>query len=80
MNKTVVKVFMVIGILVLVFLAWNIIFSDGGILKTAYNEVVEGVNGQWEKIAGDGSELLPSWGDADNGADDGDGGFDIDID
>lgn len=80
MNKTVVKVFMVIGILVFVFLAWNLIFSDGGILKVAYNEVVEGINGQWEKVAGEGAELLPSWGDADNGVDDGDGGFKIDID
>lgn len=61
MNKTVKKVFMLIGVLVAIFIAWQLIFNDGGILRTMYNSVANGINGQWAKIAGSGQELLPAW-------------------
>lgn len=61
MNKTVKKVFMLIGVLVAIFIAWQLIFNDGGILRTMYNSVANGINGQWAKIAGSGQELLPTW-------------------
>lgn len=61
MNKTVKKVFMLIGVLVAIFIAWQLIFNDGGILKTMYNSIANGINGQWAKIAGSGQELLPAW-------------------
>lgn len=61
MNKTVKKVFMLIGVLVAIFIAWQLIFNDGGILKTMYNSVANGINGQWAKVAGSGQELLPAW-------------------
>lgn len=70
MNKTVSKVFMLVGLLVIIFLAWQLIFNEGGILKTMYNSVANGVNGQWVKVAGSGQTILPNWGDsqaADNG-------------
>lgn len=61
MNKTVMKVFILIGILVVIFLAWTLIFNEGGILRTGYNAMAEGINGQWEKVAGDGQTILPLW-------------------
>ena len=39
MNKTVKKVFMLIGVLVAIFIAWQLIFNDGGILRTMYNSI-----------------------------------------
>lgn len=54
MNKTVKKVFMLIGLLVVIFIAWQLVFNDGGILKTGYNAIVKGINGQWAKVAGSG--------------------------
>ena len=74
MNKTIVKVFTIIGILVGVFIAWQLIFNDGGILKTAYNNLAEGINGQWAKVAGKDAEIIAKWGD--NAEKNGDG-FDI---
>ena len=75
MNKTVKKVFMLIGLLVIIFIAWQLIFNDGGILKTMYNSICNGINQQWVKVAGSGQTLLPTWGSSNataNGA-----GFDI---
>lgn len=75
MNKTVKKVFMLIGVLVIIFIAWQLIFNKGGILKTMYNSIANGINGQWAKIAGSGQSLLPAWSDStasDNGT-----GFEI---
>lgn len=75
MNKTVKTVFLLIGTLVVIFLAWQLIFNDGGILKTGYNALANGINGQWEKVAGTGQKILPEWGSS-NAADNGQG-FDI---
>ena len=77
MNGMVKKVFTLIGLLVAIFLAWQLIFNDGGILKVGYNALASGINGQWEKVAGQGQTLVPEWTDsnaASNGA-----GFDIDT-
>lgn len=60
MNKTVKKVFMLIGLLVLIFIAWQLIFNDKGIVRTMYNAVANGINGQWEKVSGNNG-LLPIW-------------------
>ena len=79
MSKTVRKVFLILGTLVLVFIIWQLVFNDGGIIKTAYNAIANGINGQWEKAAGDDADsLLPIWGDT--GADDNGDAFDIDTD
>lgn len=64
MNKTVKKVFMLIGLLVLIFLIWQLVFNDGGIVKTAYNALATGINGQWEKVSGS-KELIPEWDNSD---------------
>ena len=78
MKKTTIKVFGVIAVLVLIFLIWQLVFNDGGIIRTGYNAMANGINGQWEKVAGDGQTLLPLW-DAAVTGDDSDGGFDIDV-
>ena len=77
MNGTVKKVFMLIGLLVIIFIAWQLIFNDGGILKTVYNSVINGINKQWEKVAGSGETLLPKW-DSSNATANG-AGFDIET-
>lgn len=75
MNKIVKKVFMLIGLLVIIFLAWQLVFNNGGILRTMYNSIANGINGQWAKVAGSSQTLLPQWSDttaSNNGK-----GFDI---
>lgn len=77
MNKTIIKVFSIIGVLVAIFLIWQLVFNDGGIIKNGYNAIATGINTQWEKVAGKGSTLLVTWDDknaASNGT-----GFDIDT-
>ena len=76
MNKTVKTVFLLIGTLVVIFLAWQLIFNDGGILKTGYNALAKGINGQWERVAGTGQKIMAEWGD--NAKDNGQG-FKIDT-
>lgn len=76
MSKTVKTVFLIIGLLVLIFIVWQLVFNDGGILKTGYNAMAEGINRQWHKVAGSGSDILATWGD---NADDNGTGFDIDT-
>lgn len=77
MTKTVKTVFLIIGVLVLIFIVWQLVFNDGGILKTGYNAMAEGINGQWEKVAGSGKKILATWGSSN--ADDNGHGFDIDT-
>lgn len=68
MNKTVKKVFLLIGLLVLIFLIWQLVFNKGGIVRTVYKAMADGINDQWRKVAGGDHNLLPEWGD--NNADD----------
>lgn len=76
MNKTVTKVFLLIGLLVVIFLVWSLVFNDGGIIRTGYNALAGGVNSQWEKVAGTGETLLPEWAAGNSNGQ----GFDIDPD
>lgn len=77
MNGTVKKVFLIIGLLVLIFLIWQLFFNENGILVTAYNAMATGVNTQFEKATGTSTKLLPLWGDTD--AEDNGEGFNIDT-
>ena len=76
MNKTVKKVFLVIGILVAAFLIWQLFFNDGGVLITGYNAVAGVINNVWAAIVGDANaKIIPTWGDAvDKNGNDGLGG------
>ena len=78
MNNTVKRVFMLIGLLVFIFIVWQLIFNDAGIMVTLYNSMANGINEQWGKVAGSGQTLLPMWSDttaSSNGE-----GFNIDTD
>ena len=79
MSKTVRKVFLIIGTLVLIFLIWQLVFNDGGIIKTAYNALANGINGQWEKVAGKGKTILPTWDNSDADKNANGEGFNIDT-
>ena len=61
MNSTVKKVFLLIGLLVAIFLGWQLVFNDGGILKTGYNALANGINKQWAKVAGEDEKLVAVW-------------------
>lgn len=77
MNKTVKKVFLLIGLLVLIFLIWQLVFNKGGIVRTVYDAMVDGINDQWHKVAGSERNLLPKWG-KDNAVDETNGkGFEM---
>lgn len=76
-NGTVKKVFLLLGVLLLIFIIWQLVFNDGGIIMTGYNAVADGINAQWQKAAGDSSTLLPRFGD--NGNDNNGKAFDIDT-
>lgn len=77
MNKTVKKVFLLIGLLVLIFLIWQLVFNDGGIVKTGYNAIANGINKQWAKVAGRGQTLIPTWDKTDATKDANGQGFDM---
>ena len=62
MNKTVTKVFVIIGILVLCLVIWNFVFDTGGLAETVYTAVANTVNDVWATVAGSGADpLLPAW-------------------
>lgn len=61
MKKTIITVFLVLAVLVFVFLIWELFFADTGILHTVYNGAASGINTQWNKLAGNGSTLVPLW-------------------
>lgn len=77
MNPTIKKVFLIIGLLVLIFIVWQLVFNEGGILKTGYNSMANGINAQWQKVAGTGQTILALWDD--NNATDNNTGFEIDT-
>ena len=72
-SKGLIKsVFGIILLIVVIFLAWQLIFNKGGILKTAYNSMANGINAQWAKVAGSGNTVIAIWADS-NAADNGEG-------
>lgn len=66
LSKPVKTVFGLIATIVVIFLAWQMIFNKGGIIVTGYNAVVGVINTQWEKVSGN-SELIPEWNAETNG-------------
>lgn len=61
MSKTVRKVFLILGTLVLCFLVWQLVFNNGGIIRTGYNALANVVNTQYAKAAGSGKTILTRW-------------------
>lgn len=60
--KTITKVFLVVGTLVLIFLIWALFFNKDGVLQTGWNALISPVNNVWQNLTGDTTaELLPEW-------------------
>ena len=60
MNKTIVKVFIILGVLVLALLIWAFVFGNG--LSTIFNAVIDPINGIYQAMTGQKSQsLIPRW-------------------
>ena len=60
MNKTIIKVFIILGILVLALLIWAFVFGNG--LQTIYNAVITPINAIYRSMMGGTTDsLLPAW-------------------
>lgn len=58
MNKTIVKVFIILGILVLALLIWAFVFGNG--LSSIFDAIIAPINGIYKAIVGSG-QLIPPW-------------------
>ena len=63
-NNTITKVFLVVGVMVGIFIAWQLLWANNGVLKTAYNGAAEYINDNYATTHGDGSTLLPTYDDS----------------
>lgn len=61
------KVFLFVGLLVLIFLIWQLVFSDSGLLIAGYNGVAGVINDGWNMVTGGNGGILPEWGTAVDG-------------
>lgn len=60
--KPIIKVFLVIGALVLSLVVWGVVFNDGGVIQTAWNAMVTPINNTWASIVGDPTAtILPTF-------------------
>lgn len=61
MNKTIVKVFIILGILVLALLIWAFVFGNG--LESIFNAVIDPINGIYRGMTGEPAtkSLIPRW-------------------
>ena len=57
--KTITKVFILIGALVLALVGWSAFFGKGGIVQSMYNGVAVPVNSIYQKITGSTKDLVP---------------------
>lgn len=74
------KVFLIIGVLMLAFIVWSLVFNDGGVVRTAYDAISSPINSAWQTVTGDSNAmLLPDWGntgiDLEDNLNDQGGGF-----
>ena len=61
MNKTIVKVFIILGILVLALLVWAFVFGNG--LQSIFNAIIAPINGIYQAMTGKPAteSLIPQW-------------------
>jgi hypothetical protein len=60
--KPIVKVFLVIGTLVLALIVWSVVFNDGGVIRLAWNGLANPINSMYHGIMGNNNrDLLPEW-------------------
>lgn len=57
-RKTIVTVFVILGVVVLCLVVWFFVFNNG--VSTIYNGVQSVVNGAWHDVAGEAAEdIIP---------------------
>lgn len=61
MKKTIVTVFLIIGVLVISLLVWRLVFAEGGVLQQGWNGLSGQVNQVWKRITGQDQDLMPEW-------------------
>ena len=59
MKKTIVNVFLVIGVLVLALLIWAVFFGNS--LGTAWNAVAGQINTAWSTVVGGSEPVVNEW-------------------
>ena len=64
MNDAIREVFTIVGVLVAVFLLWQVVFTKGGVFNTAYNAVAGAMNQTYQESRGINSEVLPIYEDS----------------
>lgn len=58
MNKTITKVFVILGIVVLCLIVWFFVFGNG--VASIYNGIQSVINGAWSDVAGsDADPIIP---------------------
>lgn len=66
MSKIIRNVFLIIGTLVAMMIAWQLMFAkgtgtDSGILNTTYNALANNINKNWARVNNQDATLLPEW-------------------
>lgn len=61
MKKTIVTVFLIIGVLVISLLVWRLVFAKGGVLQQGWDGLAGQVNKVWARITGQDQNLMPEW-------------------
>lgn len=60
MKKTIVTVFLVIGVLLICALAWDMFFNNNGILSSIWNAVITPINAVFGIILSN-NNVIPQW-------------------
>ena len=60
MNDAIKEAFLIIGVLVFVFLGWQLIFNGGGVVETAYNALARYTNTVYQDSR-DGASVLTEY-------------------
>ena len=62
MEHTFKQVFLIIGLLLLVFLSWLLLFTPKGIVANVYNTFAQTVSMKRQEANGGDDQILPYWG------------------
>lgn len=60
MKKTIITVFIILGILVLALLIWAFVFNGGG-LPAIMNGIIKPINSIYMSMTGGSDSLIPEW-------------------
>lgn len=63
MDKMIRDVFLILGVLVFIFIAWQLVFAkNDGILVTTYNSIANTINKTWSSSNGATKDsIMPTW-------------------